>query len=88
MEIGIQKNINKAIELLTYVESDLIEACYELLFIYYELYVSTNKKTYLDKVLYYKEKCENHNNFNSQIKKDIEKKLLLIKQNPEKLELP
>ena len=43
-EIGINKDLNKAIELLEDVVDDLLEASEELLYIYYELYLKSDKK--------------------------------------------
>jgi len=88
LEIGIKSDINKAIELLTYVETALFSALEELLYIYYELYITTKKDTYLNKVIYYKEKCETNENFESKRKKEIENMLKKIKEKSLKIELP
>lgn len=88
LEIGIHQDINKAIKLLTYIENMLPSACIELLYIYYELYVKTNSTEYLEKVLYYKEKCEKNCKFNSKIKIDIESKLKEIKKSTNTIKLP
>lgn len=87
-EIGLQADINKAIELLTYVQDDLISATEELLYIYYKLYINSKNKDYLDKVIFYKEKCENNENFNPSLKKEIETMLEKIKKDSLKIDLP
>ena len=80
LEIGVNQDINKAIELLEDISDDLIEASQELLYIYYELYIKSGKenKYYLEKIYLYKEKCEKNVNYNDKIKQDIEGKLKQI----------
>ena len=80
LEIGISKDINKCIQLLDDISDVLLEACIELIYIYYELYLKYNKKEhlYLDKLNYYREKCENHPKYTKKLKSDIEKQLNLL----------
>lgn len=80
LEINICKDIKKTIELLEDICDNLFEACEELFYIYYELYLETNKTNdyYLEKVLYYKTKCENNEKYNTTIKKNIETKIQKI----------
>ena len=77
IEIGIEKNINKAIELLDDVSNTLICACEELVYIFYNLYIESNKKErlYLEKLNFYKAKCENNAEFDNNLKNKIERNL-------------
>lgn len=77
LEIGLKQNINKAIQLLDDVSDNMIEASEELVYIYYKLYLDSNKKNkfYLEKLELYKEKCERNINYNNKIKKQIENKI-------------
>lgn len=80
LEIGLSKNVNKAIELLEDIADNLIDACYELIYIYYNLYLEDNKNpVYLDKINTYKYKCESSPNYNAKIKTEIEKTISKIK---------
>lgn len=89
LEIGINQDIHKAIELLDDVSDELIEASQELVYIYYELYLKSNKKEpyYLEKLNYYKEKCERNINYNNKIKKNIENKLKQLYHNTKPIEI-
>jgi TPR repeat protein len=80
LEIDMNQDINKAIELLEDVSNELIDASKELLYIYYDFYLKSGKKNkhYLEKIYLYKEKCENNANYNANIKQDIENKLKQI----------
>lgn len=80
LEIGINQDINKAIELLEDISDELIEASKELLYIYYDLYLKSSKgnREYLEKINLYKEKCEKNINYNNKIKREIENKLKKI----------
>ncbi len=88
LEIGIKKDINKAIDLLDDIVDELIEASEELIYIYYNLYLNDNNKYYLDKVNYYKEKCEKNTNYNNIIKKQIENKLNKLHNSIQHIEIP
>lgn len=88
IEIGIHKDVSRAIELLTYVEHQLPEAYIELLYLYYELYISTNQNKYYDKVLEYKNKCETYCDLNSNVKNEIENRLIKIKKSANLIKLP
>ena len=83
LEIGLNKDINKAIELLDDVSDDLLDAAKELLYIYYNLYLESNKqeKYYLEKINLYKMKCENHINYSNSIRQEIENNLKEINTN-------
>lgn len=80
LEAGIKQDLHKTIELLDEVSDDLLEASKELIYIYYKLYLKSNKKEnyYLNKLMVYKEKCEQNPNYNAEIKKEIETVLLDI----------
>lgn len=89
IEINIKKDINKAIELLDDISDKLIEASEELIYIYYELYLNSNKEEYyLQKLNFYKEKCEKNINYNNKLKRKIENKLKQINNNIEKIRIP
>lgn len=87
-EIGINKDITKAIDLLSYIENNLPDACLELLYIYFKLYKSNSNDAYYDKVLYYKTMCEKHLSIDSTKKREIEQNLSKIKKQYTKIELP
>ena len=90
LEIGIKKDINKATQLLADVSDELIEASEELIYIYYNLYLESDRKNnnYLEKINFYKEKCEKNINYNSKIKKAIENKLKKMYENVQHIEIP
>ncbi len=90
IEIGIECNINKAIELLDDVSEKLIQASEELIYIYFNLYLESGKKEqgYLNKINLYKEKCERNINYNNQIRKKIENKLKQINNMVQRIEIP
>ena len=90
VEIGINKDLNKAIELLEDVADDLFEASEELLYIYYELYLKSDKKEkyYFDKLNFYKNMCERSSKYNDKTKEKIEKLLLEIHNNVEGIHIP
>ena len=83
LEIGVKQDLNKAIELLQDVADELIQAAKELVLIYYELYLKSDKKEvyYLEQLNIYKEKCEKNIEFNYEIKEEIEKELKEINNN-------
>ena len=89
LEIGIEQDINKAIELLEEISEELIEANIELLYIYYDLYLKSKKteKKYLEKIDLYKEKCEKNINYNDKIRIEIEKKLKQIYNGVKNIEI-
>ena len=89
LEIGIKRDINKAIELLDDVSDELIEASEELVYIYYNLYLESykNNKYYLEKLNFYKEKCEKNTNYDNTIKNKIENILKQI-NNKQRIEIP
>jgi len=91
LEIGINQDINKAIKLLDEVSNQLLEASEELCYIYYSLYQTSEKEKdyYLKKVYDYKTKCENHINYDSKKKKQIENNLKqILSKSAEKINLP
>lgn len=90
LEIGIEQDIDKAIELLEEVSDELNDANIESLYIYYELYVQSNKteEKYLEKINYYKEKCEKNINYSDEIRKEIENKLKKIHNKVKPIEIP
>lgn len=76
-EINIYPDINHAIALLEDIENDLIEALEELTYIYYDLYLKSQKEDSVieQKIKSYICKIEKHPNYNSEIKKRIETKI-------------
>lgn len=89
LEIGIKPDINKAITLLEDISDEMIEACEELIYIYYRLYLGSHRKneTYLEKLNLYKEKCERNIHYNHNIKKNIESHINLIYHTNQKIEI-
>ena len=80
-ELGIEKDIDKAITLFEEASNNnKIEASIELLKIYIEKYLKERTKETLSKINYYKNKIETHNKYNLEIKKELEKDLLKIKE--------
>ena len=77
IEINVNKDINKAIELLNEVCENLIEALEELIIIYYKLYIESSRENieYYNKIKYYIKKVENHPRYNLQVKKRVEEYL-------------
>lgn len=75
LEIGINKDIDKAIKLLEEASPFLLDAQKELIYIYYDLYIKTKKtnKNYLEKTYYYINMCENNINYTNTIRQEIEK---------------
>lgn len=80
-ELEIFSDKNKAIELLDDVCDVLIDANEELIYIYYDLYISSNKDdSYLTKFKYYVDLIEKHNGYNNIIKKRIEQNISVLKK--------
>lgn len=90
VEIGIKKDINKAIELLDDISDELLEASSELVYIYYKLYLDSHKnnKFYLEKLNLYKGKCERNVNYNNKTKSKIEHCLKQIYNVSYNIEIP
>ena len=90
LEIGIEQDLNKSIELLDDVSEELIEASIELLYIYYDLYLKSgkNESKHLEKINFYKEKCEKNINYNDEIRMGIENKLKQIHNEVKPIEIP
>lgn len=90
IDAEIKQDLNKAIILLEETSDELIEALEELIYIYYKLYINSHKqeKYYLDRLLYFKQKCESHWNYNINIKNRIEKELLEFNNDIEKIQIP
>jgi len=86
LETNTLKDIDKAIK---YFEksSNLIESLIELLYIYFNKYVNNKNEDLLNKIYYYKNSIENHQNYNNNIKNGIDQKLKNIKQQ-EEINLP
>ena len=76
--LGIEKNLNKCIELLNKISNE--EKAQELsLYVYYELYQDTKSNKYLEKANHYLDKLNNNPNINIDIKKAIQNKLNNLK---------
>ncbi len=90
LELGINKDINKTIELLDDVSDELIEASEELIYVYYNLYLESNRENsfFYDKLNLYKIKCEKNINYNTTIKNRIEKRLEQINKTNQRIEIP
>lgn len=89
LEIGINKDINKAISLLDSI-TDNIKALEELIYIYYNLYIESKKenKDYLNKLHYYINLIGNHTEYSVELKNKIENKLKDLNSKITKIELP
>ncbi len=89
-EIGIKRDVNKAIELLDEVSDELIEASEELVYIYYNLFIESHKENenYLKRLNFYKEKCEKNMKYNTTIKNRIENTLKQINNFNKKIKIP
>lgn len=80
-EVKIEKDEKKAIELLEEASNyNIIEATKELIYIYAEKYVKTRNQKYKDLMNNYIEKLETSNQYNENLKKEIEEKFKKIKQ--------
>lgn len=89
IEININKDINKAIELLEDISDNFLIATQELFYIYYHLYINDRSNLeYLKKVNYYKAKCEACSDYNNKKKQEIELKLKEIIHNVLPISLP
>ena len=90
LEIGIEKNTDKAIELLLDISPALIEALEELIYMYYELYVSSNQQShlYFEKLQFYIDQIEKHPKYTSEIALRINTKLKDLHRNVTHIELP
>ena len=90
IEANIKKDLNKTIALLEDVSNELLDAAEELIYIYYRLYIESNKKEkyYLERLMFFKQKCENNSNYNEKIKQKIEATLLEINNTIEPIKIP
>jgi len=80
-EIGIFANINRAIQLLEEICDKLIQANEELIYIYYDLYISSNKEDrYFIKFKYYIDLIQKNIDYNNDYKSRIENKLTKLKK--------
>ena len=76
-ELNLSSDIKKAIELLRDVSDELIEATELLIYVYYDLYLKSNKenKEYLNSIKFYISKIENNAKYTIEIKQRIEKNI-------------
>ncbi len=89
LEANIEKDISKSISLLEEIENELYEALVELFIIYYKLYISDKENIYYyNKMMEYKNKCENRKEYNKKYKNEIESRLKNIKNKIDKINLP
>lgn len=90
VDAEIEKNLNKAISLLEEVADELLEASEELIYIYFKLYIDSNKqeKYYYERLMLFKQKCEHNYSYDEKVKKRIEKFLLKLKDNTIPIEIP
>lgn len=89
-EININKDLNKSIELFEDSSSDIMESFEELIYIYYNLYLESNKNntTYLDRLNFYIHKLENNKNYSSNLAEKINKELNNIHEKKKYIKLP
>ncbi len=79
-EANVEKDLNKAIDLLVDVSDFIMEACIELIYIYSNLYLKTKDEIYGINIKKYAKMCEFFPEYNEQIKKEIECNLDKIKK--------
>ena len=89
LEIGIHKDLTKAISLFEESSDELTESLEELIYIYYDLYLkNNNSENYLKKLNYYINLIEKHTDYNDKIANCINNKLKDLKNEHLKIELP
>jgi len=86
LETNTLKNVDNAIKYFEY-SSNLINSLIELLYIYFEKYLINNSENDLNKIYFYKNLIENHNDYNNNIKLEIDNKLKNLKFKKQ-IELP
>lgn len=86
LETNTLKNVDNAIKYFEY-SSNLINSLIELLYIYFEKYLINNSENNLNKIYFYKNLIENHNDYNNNIKLEIDNKLKNLKFKKQ-IELP
>ena len=89
MEIGIYKDLNKAITLFDESSCELIESLEELIYIYYDLYLKNNRSDeYLGKLNNYIDIIERNSKYNDVLANRINEKLKDLKKKSLKIKLP
>ena len=80
-ELGLTKDLEKALEYLNLASTNkILPATIELFFHYINEYLSTNDKTLLDKIYLYKNTIEIHKNYDETLKNIIENQIKEIKK--------
>ena len=80
-ELGLTKDLEKALEYLNLASTNkILPATIELFFHYINEYLSTNDKTLLDKIYLYKNTIETHKNYDETLKNIIENQIKEIKK--------
>ena len=75
-EINLEKDIDKAVELITQAsDNNIIEASTFLFYYYIDLYLKNKNKNTLDNIYKYKNKIETNNKYNNELKNEIQNKL-------------
>ena len=80
-EANVEKDVEKAIVLLEEIADKKIEVCILLIYIYSDLYLKDKNILYNNKIKYYAKLCENFDEYNLDIKLDIESKLKCLVEN-------
>lgn len=90
VDANVSPDLSKSIILFEETSDELIESLEELIYIYYKLYIESHNKQkyYLDRLLYFKNKCESHPNYNNNIRKKIEKELINLKTKLKPIQIP
>lgn len=90
IEIGIKKDLNKAIELFEDSSCEILESTEELIYIYYDLYLDSNKTNndYLEKLNFYINKLENNEKYSSSLARKVNEILKDIYEKKEHIKLP
>lgn len=74
VDVGIVKDVNKAIEYYKIAsDNNIIEASIKLLYYYVDKYMTKKSEDIKEKIYYYKNIIECNNKYNEDIKKEIEK---------------
>ena len=76
IDIGIEKDVNKALEYYNIAsDNNVIEASIKLLYYYIDIYLVSRRDEDKENINLYKKRIENHEKYNNEIRLDIEDKI-------------